>query len=264
MPNRNFSSHIRPRTVFLGVLAVFAVLLVGFRGTASRTRGADRLRFLPPTIVWAWERPEDLRFLDPKKTGVAFLWKTVFLDRHSVSTVPRMQPLRVPPGTPLIAVIRVEARQPDLNDEQRRQTVDAITSATTLTNIQAVQVDFDATVSQREFYRASLSDVRRRLPPDFPLLITALASWCMNDDWITGLDIDEAVPMLFRMGQNAHSANAFLASNLQFKSPHCQGSLGLSSDEPAPLKPGARRLYLFHPRAWTAAAYDRALHEVSQ
>jgi hypothetical protein len=86
----------------------------------------------------------------------------------------------------------------------------------------------------------------------------------MNDDWITGLDIDEAVPMLFRMGQNAHSANAFLASNLQFKSPHCQGSLGLSSDEPAPLKPGARRLYLFHPRAWTAAAYDRALHEVSQ
>ena len=257
-------SDIRRRIAFPAALAVVAVLLVGLHGTASRTRGADRLRFLPPTIVWAWERPEELRFLDPQKTGVAFLWKAVFLDRHNVSTVPRMQPLHVSSGTPRIAVIRVETREPSLNDEQRRQTVDAIASATTLTNIQAVQIDFDASISQRAFYRAVLSDVRRRLPPNLPLSITALASWCMNDDWINDLDIDEAVPMLFRMGKNAHSANAFLASNLEFKSPRCQGSLGLSTDEPAPLKPGARRLYFFHPRAWTAAAYDRALHEVSR
>lgn len=264
MANCNLTFHIPRRWILSAVLAILAVLLVGLHGTASRTRGADRLRFLPPTIVWAWERPEDLRFLDPRKTGVAFLSKTVFLDRHAVSVVPRVQPLRVSPGTPLIAVIRIEAREPKLNEEQRRQTVDAITSATTLIKIQAVQIDFDATLSQREFYRSTLSDVRRRLPPNFPLLITALASWCMNDDWITDLDIDEAVPMLFRLGKNAHSANAYLASNLQFKSPHCNGSLGLSTDEPAPLRPGVRRLYLFHPRAWTAAAYDRALHEVSR
>ena len=34
-----------------------------------------------------------------------------------------------------------------------------------------------------------------------PLTITALASWCDGDDWIDGLPVADASPMLFRMGR---------------------------------------------------------------
>ena len=30
-------------------------------------------------ILWAWERPEDLSFINPEKVGVAFLAKTIYL-----------------------------------------------------------------------------------------------------------------------------------------------------------------------------------------
>jgi hypothetical protein len=38
---------------------------------------------MPKKMIWAWERPEDLRFLDPKEFGVAFLAQTLFLENES-------------------------------------------------------------------------------------------------------------------------------------------------------------------------------------
>lgn len=34
---------------------------------------------LPPVILWAWERPEDLEFLNSQRFGVAFLAQTLTL-----------------------------------------------------------------------------------------------------------------------------------------------------------------------------------------
>ncbi|MBV9442948.1 MAG: hypothetical protein JO217_09650 [Acidobacteriaceae bacterium] len=31
-------------------------------------------------MLWAWERPDDLRFVDVRKAGVAFLAPTIFFD----------------------------------------------------------------------------------------------------------------------------------------------------------------------------------------
>ena len=70
----------------------------------------------------------------------------------------------------------------------------------TLPRVRGVQIDFDATLSERDAYRALIHDVRKRLGPATPLSITALASWCIGDDWLNGLPVDEAIPMLFRMG----------------------------------------------------------------
>jgi len=53
-----------------------------------------------------------------------------------------------------------------------------------------VQIDFDARRSQRRFYVRLLRDLRRRMPPSLPLSITALASWCAYDDWLSGLPIE--------------------------------------------------------------------------
>ncbi|MGA9623571.1 MAG: hypothetical protein WBQ65_03810, partial [Bryobacteraceae bacterium] len=73
-------------------------------------RPADPLPGFPHVFLWAWERPENLEFLDPRTTGVAFLARTVCLGGGTVSVRPRLNPLRYPPGATLMAVVRVEPR----------------------------------------------------------------------------------------------------------------------------------------------------------
>ncbi len=72
---------------------------------------SDRIAQLPPIILWAWERPEDLRFLDPEKFGVAFLAQTLVLSNEEVILKQRRQPLEVAPRTKLIAVTRIESQK---------------------------------------------------------------------------------------------------------------------------------------------------------
>ena len=96
-----------------------------------------------------------------------------------------------------------------------------------------------------------------------PISITALASWCLGDRWLEDLPIDEAVPMLFRMGTDEEPVRAALARG-DFHDPRCRFSYGLATDEPLPaLRPG-RRLYLFHPNAWTEPAYTRFRHRLRE
>jgi len=66
---------------------------------------------MPQRIVWAWERPEDLRFLEAKKFGVAFLAQTLFVTGDGIDPKPRRQPLQVNPGTYMIAVTRIETNK---------------------------------------------------------------------------------------------------------------------------------------------------------
>jgi hypothetical protein len=77
-------------------------------------RPADPLPGFPHVFLWAWERPENLEFLDPRATGVAFLARTVCLRGGTVSVRPRLNPLRYPRGTTLMAVVRVEPRDSTL------------------------------------------------------------------------------------------------------------------------------------------------------
>ena len=130
--------------------------------------------------------------------------------------------------------------------------------------IAAVQVDYDATVSERPFYRALLQDLRRSLPESVRLSITALASWCMGDPWLAGLPIDEAVPMLFRMGPDRLPVLLHLESGGDFGEAACQQSVGISTDEPVRWLPAGRRLYVFHPRSWSHGAVQKVLQETAQ
>ena len=207
----------------------------------------------PHVFLWAWERPEDLQFLDTQATGVAFLSRTVCLRGGAVSVRPRLNPLRYPPGAVLMAVVRVEGD--DSAPPPAEAVAAAIADAAGIEGVRAVQVDFDATRSQRPFYRDVLADVRRRLPSSIPLSMTALTSWCEADGWIAGLPVVEAVPMLFRMGPGERPARAFRPAL-------CQSSAGVSLDEPLREPPSAARLYIFNPRPWTEATYRAALREV--
>ncbi len=218
---------------------------------------------MPPKILWAWERAEDLRFLDSEKFGVAFLAQTLVLQQDEVAFRPRRQPLEVSPETYLIAVTRIEtmkevAKRPTLSDEQKKKVVSLIKKALELPNVKAIQIDFDVVVSERDFYRNLINAVKKELPENTPLTITALASWCVGDSWFNDFPIDEAVPMAFVMGADAEKIRDFLAKENDWREPLCRGSYGISIDEPlnVKFKPN-RHFYYFKSTAWEKADLER-------
>ena len=217
---------------------------------------------LPPLVLWAWERPCDLGAVDPRSVGVAPLVLTVRLDAAGMALVPRRQPLRFPPGAPLVFVARVETdarRPPRLDTDLATRAAAAIANFAVGPGAAAVQVDFDATASEREFYRDLLAALRQLVPAHIPLSITALASWCIGDRWLAGLPIDEAVPMLFRMGVDGAQVRHRLDAGEDFSEPLCRASVGLATDEPAPSFPEGRRRYLFLAEGCGPEAVKQAL-----
>ena len=251
------------------VLALAVVCLGILTGAEGLPPGISLSAPAPQLVLWAWERPESLPFVNSRETGVAFLAESIFLDQQPVLR-PRLQPLRVGPNTPLTAVVRLEItpRTPRAFDAAYISTVAQwIATVAREPQIEAVQIDFDATQSQRNFYRALLAEVRPLLPTGMKLSITALGSWCLGDDWLSGLPIDEAVPMLFRMGADRENILRALAAGDDFHEPLCRTSLGVSTDEPWPEIPGprafgakswwaGRRVYVFNPHPWTKASFE--------
>jgi hypothetical protein len=228
----------------------------------------DALRNFPRVILWAWERPEDLRFLDQDKqpTAVAFLARTLYLRGTDVVVRPRFQPLRVSPDTPLMAVVRIEPQRDGtlkLSEDQAKRAAQEIAEASRLPRVTALQIDFDAVRSERGFYRQLLTSLRHEVPAAMPISITALASWCMDDDWITGLPVDEAVPMLFRMGVDRQNVLAYLSNHSEFKTVLCRQSLGVSTDEPLSNLPKGKRVYIFADKSWSGSSLEAARREAA-
>ncbi len=205
----------------------------------------------PRTMLWAWETPEDIATLDHRSAGVAFLARELLLSQD-VLVRPRKQPLRVSPGTWLIAVVRIETASNWIpNADIARRSALALAEASQLPNVRALQIDFDATVAQRDFYSAVLRNLHEDLPVGFPVSITALVSWCGRRSWLHGLQIDEAVPMFFRMGGPTATRGGAPRSQSVVAEPLCSGSIGLSTDEAWPVLRPNQRVYLFHPGSWT-------------
>lgn len=228
--------------------------------------GLDAVKRLPHVILWAWERREDLSFLDPRRTGVAYLAGTLGLSGDQIVVRMRRQPLIVARDTVVIPVVRIETDSDAAPTLSARQRAAACTAIVRLAGSKpaAIQIDFDATRSQRAFYRALLSDLRARVGTSVPLSMTALASWCIYDDWITNLPVDEAVPMLFRMGADSQEISAYLRRGGRFVPPISRTSVGVATDEPLAAIAGGRRVYLFSPHAWTRAQAAQAIAEYSK
>jgi hypothetical protein len=204
-------------------------------------------------IPWAWERREDLRFV---RGEVAYLAQTITLRGAATEVRPRMQPLLIDDSVRAVPVIRIETKHPSLDDAQRRAAVDAIKKLRRNT----VQIDFDATLSERLFYRALIIDLHRTIPH---ITITALASWCSDDRWLAGLPIDDAIPMLFQMGGDDRAVRARLDRGEDFREPLCRASAGIALDEAPPRLPERRRVYVFNSRRWSPRDW-RAAEELAR
>ena len=236
-------------------LAVLLLALAGDRMAA--TRAGVRID-LPALMLWAWDRDDDLRFVDTSTTGVAALAATVTLRGDGVALTPRHNPLALPQGVSRVAVVHVEsdrAAPPALSAAQLRRLVDALAAVSDEVPHRVLQVDYEAVASQRDFFIDAIAALRRRLP-GAAISVTALASWCFSESWTGRLAVDEVVPMLFRMGYDGRRVRARFENGGDFHDTHCRSSLGIATDElPAMLPPG-RRVYVFSPRRWTSQSYD--------
>ncbi len=246
---------VRPALLAVAMTTLALPLVAGLPSCA-RERGSA------PVTRWAWERPEDLRAL---QGDVAFLAATVRVRAGAADAgpqllvAPRQQPLEVAPGARLTAVVRIEVAPglaAGLDAVVRARIVAVARRALTVRPagappLPALQLDYDARVSERPFYRALLADLHAALPAT-RLSITALASWCLRDRWFDDLDmIDEAVPMVFDLGPDRRRVRAALLAGADFGSPLCRRSLGVALDEPLPahVLPGRRR-WLWSRRPW--------------
>jgi len=116
-------------------ILVCLLMLVPIRSEQSPFRNPDRMRVLPPLVLWAWERPEGLRFINPQSTAVAFLAGTIHIHGDDVAIRPRFQSLLVHDRAKLVAVIRIEAdRDAAFDRSQIEQAAAAIAKQALPTN----------------------------------------------------------------------------------------------------------------------------------
>lgn len=237
------------------MLAIF----IAMSGVSCRPKNTVDPRLsseMPGKVLWAWERPEDLRFLDPNEFGVAFLAQTIFLEKDGVSRRPRRQPLEVAPGTYMIAVTRIETnkdgtKRPAFDAEMVKKVAALVANTLDLPDVRAAQIDFDAAASERVFYRTLINEIRIQLPSATPLTMTSLASWCTGDAWFNDFPVDEAVPMVFQMGADSEKIRTYLRSGNDWREPLCRGSYGISVEEgPFVGMKGQRRTYYFKNSPW--------------
>jgi hypothetical protein len=213
----------------------------------------------PKVVLWSWFGEDDLRFLKDTNVGVAYLALSLrFEGRDDVLPRPRLIPLRMAPTTWRMAVIRCDYdvtdkdRRPSFSDRQRQLAVGMIAEIASLSHAGAVQIDFDAPQSAYPFYRQLLRDVRASLGPGIFLSVTALVSWCESPrSWLTGLPVDEVVPMAFYMGQATPAITTMLQRGGTFAHAGCRDSIGVQLGDAVRPRKTQRAYFFAQPHRWS-------------
>jgi hypothetical protein len=231
------------------ISALLCFLLVG---------GCATQKPQPKIYLWAWERSEDLSFIDTGRFGIVYLAGTMEIDNTLTFWTPRRQRLDIPPGTDVRPVVRIEIRN-DASLDSLDLTTIGLRIKRVAAKARAVQLDLDATLSQRAWYGKLVREVRRLLGDSAHISMTALASWTISDPWMDSLPIDEAVPMLFDMGVDEDNVIRYLRNGGEIKSIKARNTFGLALDEQMPIDPVGSRLYLFSPREWKKTDLDNFL-----
>lgn len=218
-----------------------------------------------PLVLWAWERPEDLRFAGPD-VEVAVHAGFIELSGDRLIVRGRRHPLEVSPERVTTAVVHVQIdpRRPLAWTPAREvQVAQAVLLLGRAPGVQRLQLDFEVRASERPILLALIRQVRAGLPEGVAFSMTALASWCDTETWLDEAAVDEVVPMLFRMGPGGERLKARLAAGGDFANPRCRQALAVSADTPLVRAPAGRRVYLFNPRSWTAASFKETRRRVA-
>jgi hypothetical protein len=205
---------------------------------------ASALAAEPRIYLWAWDRPENLRFLSPE-IGVAYFAGEIDLGSKKPAFRPRTKPLLLPEAHPTLPVLHVRAhRSHSYGIPQQRLILDAIRQLVANSRADSLQLDFEVYHSQREFYKQLVRTIKEE-NTHLKLSVTALASWCGRDSWLTGLGIAEIVPMLFDPSHKSSGAHHFLPQDST-----CQDAVGIATYESYPTFPRSKKYFVFSNRAW--------------
>lgn len=255
---------------------VTPLIALYYFATPSASIAKQPATALPHTMIWAWERPENLTYANPANIGIAAFIRRYRLVGEELLAAERSQILKLPPNAKRIAVIRIEPSgktAPTYSKCQREKLASQIADISKIRSVSGIQLDFDARISEREFYRQLLQDLRARLGPRYFISMTALASWCLSDNWINELPVDEIVPMLFDMGADSQRIREIISKRKNaFTVPQSKLSFGFStreldiidmlkSSDGQALK-NCQRVYIFSPKSWTRASYLGAISGV--
>ena len=220
----------------------------------------------PAIVLWAWERPEDLRFAGPD-FGVAVLAGSIVLSGEAIRVAGRRYPALTLPEQRIVGVVHVEIdrREPLVWNRLRREaTIARILELADNPRFDEIQIDFEVRASERHVLIDVLRAVRARLPAKRELSITALASWCDTERWLGIASVEEVVPMLFRMGPVGENLKRRLAQGGDFADRNCRSSIGVAVDSPPHGVPSRRRVYIFNPGPWNREALDAILGDRSK
>lgn len=229
----------------------------------SHTLSNARMAKVPSLVLWAWERPEDLRFIDCDRVGVAYYAGTIVLKSDWASLHPRMNPLMVPDAAYIFPVFRIEESSSNVPEEAAMERAsNLIVSYAETHRSKAVQIDYDARKNSRNAYSSLLQKLQQRLPEGTPISITSLASWCLRDKWLNKAKVDESVAMLFSMGSETNDVLSLIKREPLNSGSGVQ-SIGISLNEKstntalikAKIQINQRRLYVFNSQGWTKKSY---------
>ena len=227
----------------------------------------------PPQIyLWTWDYPQDFSKLQlPSNVGVAFLAGTIHITKTGIYGESRHCRMVVPSTIPLISVCRIEL-SPDfkesLDQKLVNQVSDLIIKFAHLDKISKLQIDFDARLTQRVFYKEIILALKQRT--NVKLSITALVSWCMFDSWLNKMNNIEIVPMFFSMGQDRNNILEYFKNHPSYPRINYADNIGISLMENNVNKImlfnlyqknhfHLKTLYVFNPHPWTSFSLANAL-----
>ncbi len=229
--------------------------------------------------IWAWDRFDDLSFLKGDTSVTSYAGTFYLRDNRSIFR-PRIKDLVCPKETERIPSFRIESVT-KLDSEYEDSAIEGICQTIkqyfrTHSDCQKmVQLDFDASQSERDLYRKLLTKLRQTLTStqytsDVKISITALASWCLKDKWMQNLDVDEIVIMLFSLGQDKEEVLTLLKDNNLDTGNKAKTAIGISANEPKTnealkilgIIDDASKVYIFQSLPWTKNRFVAITNEV--
>jgi hypothetical protein len=202
-------------------------------------------------IAWLWDGAALPAWSQPE---AAVLQRHILLSGDSALTRPRSR-AGWPPASRITPVVHVEVStiNPAVDIESRRaMIVRAMHEAADASTSGWVQLDMEAKPSQRLFYRSLVRQLRKELPPQIKLSVTALAWWCRSPAWLDDLGADEVVPMFFRMGKDSARLRDIIEHSPATLHASCRNVAGFSPQEPfvSAVTARYRKTYWFDRYAW--------------
>ena len=189
-------------------------------------------------IVWVWHDSDAPALLDGQELAV--LQQHFVFDKAGTHLRQRMKPLHIRPGTRVTPVVHAQVattEMPQLGKPQAQALLKAVLQAGQKSSSGWVQFDFEVPRQQRTFYLDLVRQMRTQLPAHIKLSVSALASWCFEEEFISQIAADEVVPMLFALGQPASTMHSqFFLHEPRLAKACQQQAIGFARQEAPPLK----------------------------